>query len=433
MEERLPLCPSAAAAFSNELIGEFDNLARETKFIRRESGSFSAGGFVLTQLKAVASGEASFNQMASSLGRCEKWAQSRQALHKRIGQSAVDFMAEAVKVAISRRCGALEQTCRGAFAAVHVEDSTQHKMAKANSGDFPAHGNGHGATAGCKVDLSFDLLGGEPGALSFDGPGQRAGQKPRRYGGRGRAGLTRHGLFFGRRVRAHRGPRGVLAEPAAGRGGRGVTGGQKLEDHLRRTRAGTVNIVDIGGARLGVAAHGVRLVAVRADKAVADKRRRERRAAAKKAGVTVPKDTLLRDGWHIMVTNVGSDRFGAGDLAAFYSLRWQIEIVFRAWKQSGNLAAALDRKSNPNHLTGLVHAAILWLILTMKTASVLQAHAGVNSRVVSIEKLAKDMAVHLLTLVSLDGLSAYTAHWRHILMEPRKREPLMAKGLRLLG
>ena len=41
-----------------------------------------------------------------------------------------------------------------------LEDSTFVRFPKGNAEDFPGHGNASGATAGCKVDLAFDLLGG---------------------------------------------------------------------------------------------------------------------------------------------------------------------------------------------------------------------------------------------------------------------------------
>jgi IS4 transposase len=40
----------------------------------------------------------------------------------------------------------------------------------------------------------------------------------------------------------------------------------------------------------------------------------------------------------------------ADDLFKLYAVRWNIEIGFRAWKQSGHLAQALARRSNQFHL-----------------------------------------------------------------------------------
>lgn len=46
------------------------------------------------------------------------------------------------------------------FGRILIEDSTTLRLPKNNAGEFPAHGNASGDTAGCKVDLAFDLLGG---------------------------------------------------------------------------------------------------------------------------------------------------------------------------------------------------------------------------------------------------------------------------------
>ena len=57
---------------------------------------------------------------------------------------------------------------------------------------------------------------------------------------------------------------------------------------------------------------------------------------------------------------------------SLYSVRWQIEIIFRAWKQSSQLVKALARRSNPFHLQCLMYGAVLLLILTMKIAALLR-------------------------------------------------------------
>jgi hypothetical protein len=42
-----------------------------------------------------------------------------------------------------------------------IEDSSAQAMPKSNAEHFPAHGNHHGATAGAKIDFSFNLLSGQ--------------------------------------------------------------------------------------------------------------------------------------------------------------------------------------------------------------------------------------------------------------------------------
>ena len=64
---------------------------------------------------------------------------------------------------------------------------------------------------------------------------------------------------------------------------------------------------------------------------------------------------MTRDGWHIIITNVGTELMKTSEIFALYSVRWQIEIIFRAWQQSSQLVMALARRSNPFHLQTLMY------------------------------------------------------------------------------
>lgn len=165
-----------------------------------------------------------------------------------------------------------------------------------------------------------------------------------------------------------------------------------------------------------------RLVAVRATRQLAQQRRRERRRKARDLGKCPSQDALLRDGWHIMITNVQSDQMGTQQLFELYSTRWQIEITFRAWKQSSYLTEALNRRSNLCHLQSLMLASFLLLILTMKIASLLQC--TYRDMYLSIEKFAINLASFILELGSLQRFCAYKPDPRHLAMDKRSRQSL---------
>jgi IS4 transposase len=80
------------------------------------------------------------------------------------------------------------------------------------------------------------------------------------------------------------------------------------------------------GAECVAEGHRVRLVAIRASRQETTKRRHEHRAKAREKGRTVPRKTLVRDGWHIMVTNIPKEKQSITELSAIYVQRWQIEI-----------------------------------------------------------------------------------------------------------
>lgn len=415
------------------LFSKVECIARNTKLIVRKSPHFTAAAFLLTLLKSVATGKASYNQMSSTLGNCDLTPMSRQAFSQRIGEKSENFMKEVLSEAMVQKWGGGQIIKTQYFSRILVEDSSQYKMNKKNNASFPGHGNSKSDSSGCKVDLSFDLLTGVPLLQILDkatAQDKMLGKKLVDLVQPKDLVLRDMGYFIVnefRRIEAigaywhSRMPANVCAFMEDG-----TTLDECLKSFKGKMFDKTVNLLDKNG-------HSVRLVAIRAEKQVAEKRRRKRITAAKKNGKTPTAKSLLRDGWHIMVTNVDKDKMDIEDLVKLYSLRWQIEITFRAWKQSGELMKALNRKSKPAHLRTLIYASILWLVISMKTAATLQLGLDKNEQVVSLEKLAMSMIGYIMKLTYLDDLSKYTPHLRHVLIESRKRDSLMAVGIQCLS
>ena len=421
---------SKLADRSKSLFSKLDPLARETELIARKSKKFSAEGFVLGIFKAVITGKASLKQIARNLGQSEDKAMSRQAVHKRMDQSAVAFMMSATGRAIKERWDDKTLIVTRRFNRVIIEDSSQARTDKRNAEDFPGHGNDKGKTAGCKIDLAFDLLTGEPilEALHLATAQDRELGKDLVDMVKPFDLILRDMGYFStvefKRIESSdafwlsRLPVSVKACDL---------GGRKLETILRTTKGNEIDCdMSIGDAR-----HPARLIAVRASPEVARERRRLRRAQARKLGKQPNQDMLTRDAWHIIITNVGEELMKTTEVFALYSVRWQVEIIFRAWKQSGQLVKALARRSNLFHLQTLIYGAILLLILTMKIASLLRE--TFSEYQLSIENIADDLTGFILTLVSLYNFGDYNPDPRHVQMDKRSRKSLHQTAVECLG
>jgi hypothetical protein len=304
---------------------------------------------------------------------------------------------------------------------VIIEDSSQVKLPKDNHENFPAHGNGKSETAGCKFDLAFDLLTGNPVLQSL-----RLATDQDKELGKDLVDLVRPndlvlrdmGYFsIGEFSRIEdldawwlsRLPANVNAWNREG---------SKLEDVLRKTKRKRIDLrMDIGDVR-----HRVRLIAVRTTPEVASQRRRERIEEARKRGKQPSKATLIRCDWHIIVTNVVRNLMSADNLFKLYAVRWNIEIGFRAWKQSSHLAQALARRSNQFHLQVLMLAGILLLLLILKTTRLLQGSR--REQDLSIEKIADFITSALGRMSSLTELGDYHSDPRHVKMDRRNRQSL---------
>ena len=170
-----------------------------------------------------------------------------------------------------------------------------------------------------------------------------------------------------------------------------------------------------------------RLVAVRASKSAAKQRRKERR----KSGSEIYKEVgLVRDGWHILLTNVETNCCNAQQLMNIYRMRWDIEIQFRAWKQSLQLHKALDRSTSPHHIYALIIASMIHLLLSMISRRLAQQHLKTGE--LSLEKLAKSLSQFILKADRFERCWDYRLDLRHIKKDSRKRACPVSMGLESL-
>ena len=166
--------------------------------------------------------------------------------------------------------------------------------------------------------------------------------------------------------------------------------GGTIEDALKRSKHDTIDLP----AHAGKQGKACRFVALRASPEVVAARRKERRDKAKKSGKAPCAKGLVRDGWHLMLTNLPTGLADAGKLATIYRARWAVEIQFRAWKQSLDMDRALNRRSNTHHIHAIVLAAMIAHQLGMKVAKATTERIGRER--VSYERLYDILTAHLI-------------------------------------
>ena len=78
-----------------------------------------------------------------------------------------------------------------------------------------------------------------------------------------------------------------------------------------------------------------RLIAVRVPETVAAQRRQQVCDATRRRTSSLPRsETLALCDWTVMVTNLASEQVSADDALLLLRLRWQIELLFKLWKQT---------------------------------------------------------------------------------------------------
>jgi hypothetical protein len=88
----------------------------------------------------------------------------------------------------------------------------------------------------------------------------------------------------------------------------------------------------------------LRLLAVRVPPWVADQRRRRMHEEAKRRGQMVSEERLALAAWTILLTSLPPDQLTLAEALVLARARWQIELLFKLWKQQGLLDEWRSRK-----------------------------------------------------------------------------------------
>jgi hypothetical protein len=419
---------------SKLFFSRLDTAASKRKFIIRKSLKFSAAGYLFALINAILTGKASFNQLAMGLKHSEPLSLTKQAVWKRTTALAVAFMLDALTLALIEKWR--EGTCKipklkRHFGRVLVQDSSQQKLPKSNHEHFPAHGNGKSVTAGVKVDLAIDLLNGRAIFSQL----YSATEQDRDLGknlvdlvrkrdlvlrDRGYFSLMEFAYIEGKSAFwLSRVPSNLII--------RDEDGGE-LDQHLRNCEGETLDLM----VKLGNCGHKARFIAIRATAAVARKNLKSAKEQALKKGKTLSKSQRLRCQWHLVATNIPREKMAARSVSELYRCRWNIEIIFRAWKQSASLDEALNRTSNEDHFQVLMLAAMIYQVLSLSVMALVK-NLSSGTRI-SLEKLFDDWSAMIIKCRRMEEMWNYHPDIRHLKMDAHQgRQPLEDTWIHLLS
>jgi len=173
-----------------------------------------------------------------------------------------------------------------------------------------------------------------------------------------------------------------------------------LSTWLGQTEADCIDqVVELTAQRLTC-----RLIAVRVPDTVADQRRQRVECEAKdRKHSQLKPETLALCEWTILVTNLGADQLTVPETLCLLRLRWQIELLFKLWKDE--LSLDTWRSQQPYQILSEVYAKLLsaliqhWLLL-------LGCWENEQRSLVKAVRALRKHAFHLLTvLTDFDMLS----------------------------
>jgi hypothetical protein len=377
------------------VLNEYPRLIeRKTGFVRRSTAKLDGPAFVRGLVLAwMAQPEASYSQLRSSLATLGANVSS-QAVEQRFGEASVklfkEVLQEAIKQVICHEGGVPELFSR--FNGVYNQDGSIVSLPASMAEQYPGCG-GYTAEAGIssmRLEIRWDLSCG-----SMSGPWITAGREAENQGAAREEHLPEGSLFVSdskyfsfasMRARGKAGcfwlvpakadlhfydPQGIRSD---------------LVSYLKRQKDEKVRDVQIqAGLRDRLPC---RLIAIHLDQETGNRQSRRMKARtviyqrAKSKGVQrygpkaskkpksgksrektkrTSKSRLQISEWIILLTNVPEERLSAQEALVIMRCRWQIELLWKLWKQYGQIDAW--RSENPARIETEIYAKIIGLLI----------------------------------------------------------------------
>jgi len=355
---------------------KLDQAAKETGFIQRSTSKLEGIDFVkIMSLGFLENAEISLEGLCDILQQINPEAKmSPQGLNQRINsEEAVKFLEEVLKDALQKNIEAVSDDnsleLLSSFDRVLIEDSTQCTLNEKLAEEFKGSG-GSASKSAVKIDLIYELKqnailkiiitkGAEPDqALSgkiLDGiqPNDLILRDLGFFKIDILAAIHDSGAFYLSRL-----PKGVNIFLSDSEDASPINLPRYLIENFPYNTEIDLDIY-IGNNKMPC-----RLIAYKLPEEIADLRRRKARQAARKKGKTVSQDYLKWLDFGFYIANVSKDIWPAGVAGTIYRLRWQVELIFKAWKSLLNIH--ILRGSRPERIKCLIYGRLITItVMTM--------------------------------------------------------------------
>jgi Transposase DDE domain len=369
--------------------------ARRTKFVQRTSKITGKLFLALVTFGRWSAPKTTVPQLAAKAAQLDVPVDiTPEALPQRMTARAVAFLQELLQTAfIKLHIGdtICEEGIFVPFPRVHIADSTGFGLPESLAKEFPGAG-GSGSKAGAKIQLvweykshTFDHFA----LIPWNVPDSKYVDTVVELARASSLFLFDLGYFkltaFATIAAAHAYFLSRLNHQTTLRE---VMGGRQQALDLAKCRARETRSVVEKAVVLGAYERvPARLIAVRMPEAIINERRRHAFAVAKKRGYTPSQTHLTLMAWNLFITNVPATVWPPKTVGIAYSLRWQVELVFRAWK-SGLHLATVTTTTKYSTLCYL-YGRMLLILLTSALSSPLRVTVWQQQRELSVFKLVR--------------------------------------------
>ncbi|MBJ8078370.1 IS4 family transposase [Bacillus cereus group sp. N12] len=359
-----------------------ENLARELTFVQRKR-KFSGHDLAIICVwvsQRVASD--SLVRLFSQLHAVTGTLMSPEGLNKRFNKKAVCFLKHIFSTLLKNEIcetSLIPSSSITYFQRIRILDATIFQVPKHLANVYPGSG-GCAQTAGIKIQLEYDLHSGqflnfqvEPGknndktfgteCLATLRPGDLCIRDLGYYSLDDLDQMDQRGVFYVSRLKLNNRVYVKNESPEFFRDGtvkkQSLYVLLNLEDIMHQIKPGDTN--EIRNAYIGQKKLPSRVVIYRLTSTQIQKRRKQQSYVEKKKGVTYSEKSKRLTEINIYITNIPWEIVPMEQIHYIYSLRWQIEIVFKTWKSlfGINHCHNIKRERLECHLYGQLIAIFL--------------------------------------------------------------------------
>ncbi|MEK4177705.1 IS4 family transposase [Aeribacillus sp. FSL K6-1305] len=399
---------------------ELTRLARKVGFIQRQR-SLTAEAFLT--LCAWGDGSLacqSLQRLCADLALWHDCSLSNEGLNQRFTPRAVAFLKEVFFTLLMHQRPALSsitETYRACFTRLRILDSTSFLLPTDYGEDYQGS-----VSSGAKIQFEYELLSGTCLQLCV----QQANDSDARF-----AYHTQHTIlpndlcirdlgFFSLATLAEIDARGAyyitrlrsdIKVYIKQDGEWHEWDWESIGNRLGEGEAVEVEHVYIGHQRLYVP----RLIFRRLTAEEWEKRLAYVRKKEKKKGKALSRQTLEQKKYHILLTNLPQESFDAQQVYELYSLRWQVELLFKGWKSLFDLDRVKKMKKErfECHLYGTLIAILVTQTLLFQARRYWHQREGIE-------------------ISEWKALNILQSYWHRFLLHPQAMETALPSLLSLL-
>jgi hypothetical protein len=353
--------------------------ARRTKFVQRTSKITGQLFLALMTFGRWSAPKTTVPQLVAKAAQLDVPVEiTPEALQQRMTIRAVAFLRDLLQTAFAKlhtRATLCEDGLFAPFADVYIADSTGFALPESLQKEFPGAG-GSGSKAGAKIQLVWEYKSHTFAHFAlgpWNVPDNTYVETVVELAHPQSLFVFDLGYFklaaFAKIAAAHAyflsrlNHQTTLREVGGGR-----TQVLALAQSLAHETRPVLEKVVVLGARDRVAA---RLIAVRMPEAIVNERRRQAHAVAKRRGYTPSQAHLTLMAWNLFITNVPASIWPPQTVGVVYSFRWQVELVFKAWKSGLHLAVVT---TTTKHSTlCYLYGRMILILITSALSSPLRA------------------------------------------------------------